>query len=72
MPYVGVPPCEVLVSPKRQWQQTYVAKGGVGAEAAFKVYAEAKTVDGAGARAIHKRPNEAYPVITFGKGGCDR
>ena len=67
-----VPPCEPLVNPQPQWQQTYVVMGGTEAGAASKTYALAKAVDGAGMWAIHQARHEIYLVITLGKGGCER
>mgnify|MGYP003332173673 CR=1 FL=1 len=66
------PPCELLVDPKPHWQQTYVVLGGTEAGAAFKTYAMAKAVDGAGMWAIHQTRDETYLVITLGKGGCEK
>ena len=42
-------PCEILVEPKPQWQQTHAVQGGVETEAALKAYAQGKAVNGAGA-----------------------
>ena len=68
MSYVEVPPCEVLVDPKPQWQQTYAVKGGKEAVAAFKAHAQGRAVDGAGMWAIHQTRDETYLIITLGKG----
>ena len=67
-----VPPCELLVSPKPQGQHTYVVKDDTQASDAFKAFAMAKAVCSAGMWAIHQTRNEAYLVITFPKGGCER
>ena len=67
-----VPSCETLVNPKPQWQQTYVALGGTEASAAFKTFAMAKAVSGAGMWAIHQTRDETYLVITLRKGGCEK
>ena len=64
------PPCELLEDPKPQWQQTYVVLGDHKAEAAFKAFASAQAVNGAGMWATHQTRNETYLVITLGKGGC--
>ncbi len=66
MPYVGVPPSEVLVDPKPHHQQTYAVKGDKEAEAALRVFAQGCVAHGAGVWAIHKRPKEVYLVITLG------
>ena len=66
------PPCEPLVDPKPQWQQTYVVLGDHKAEAAFKAFAHAQAVNGAGMWAIHQTRNETYLVITLGKAGCEK
>ena len=67
-----VPPYELLVNPKPQWQHTYVVKGDTEASDAFNTFAMAKAVCGAGMWAIHQTRNEAYLVITFPKGGCEK
>ena len=66
----ATPPCELLKDPKPHWQQTYVVLGDHTAEAAFKAFASAQAVDGAGMWATHSTRNETYLVITFGKAGC--
>ena len=66
------PPCELLVDPKPQWQQTYVVLGDHKAEDAFKKFAFAQIVIGAGMWATHQTRNEAYLVITLGKAGCEK
>ena len=63
------PPCELLEDPKPQWQQTYVVLGDHKAEAAFKFFAPAQAVSGAGMWATHQTRNETYLVITLGKAG---
>ena len=63
------PPCELLVNPKPHWQQTYVVLGDHEAEAAFKAFAFAQAVNGAGMWAIHQTRNDTYLVITLGKAG---
>ena len=65
------PPCELLVDPKPQWQQTYVVLGDHKAEAAFVAFASAQAVNGAGMWATHQTRNEMYLVITLEKAGCD-
>ncbi len=62
--------------PKPHWGQTYVVKAQAEAEqrmqiAAFKQFAEAEGVLGAGAYATVELPGEAYLVITLGKAGND-
>ena len=52
-PLRNTPQCELLVDPKPHWQQTYVVLGDHEAEAAFKAFAMAQTVNGAGMWAIH-------------------
>ena len=64
------PPCKLLEDPKPQWQQTYVALGDTEAWAAFRTFAMAQGVIGAGMWAIHQTRNETYLVIAFGKAGC--
>ena len=66
------PPCELLEDPKPQWQQTYAVLGDHKAEAAFKAFASAQAVDGAGMWATHSTRNETYLVITLGKAGCEK
>ena len=66
------PPCELLVKPKPHWQQTYVVLGDHEAEAAFKAFAFAQAVNGAGMWAIHQTRNDTYLVITLGKAGCEQ
>ena len=41
------------------------------AEAAFKAFASAQAVNGAGMWATHQTRNETYLVITLEKAGCD-
>ena len=48
------PPFELFVDPKPQWQQTYVVLGDHKTEAAFKAFAFAQVVSGAGLWAIHQ------------------
>ena len=67
-----MPPRELLVSPKPQWQQTYVMLGGHKAEAAFEAFAFAQVVSGAGMWAIHQTRNRTYLVIMLGKAGCEK
>ena len=67
-----VPPCELLVNPKPQWTQTHVVLGDTEAGAAFTTFAMAQGVNGAGMWAIHQTRDEAYLVITLGKGGCEK
>ena len=47
------PPCKLLEDPKPQWQQTYVVLGDHKAEAAFKAFASAQAVNGAGMGSPH-------------------
>ena len=61
-----------LVNPKPQWQHTCVVKGDTEASDAFKTFAMAKAVCGAGMCAIHQTRSEAYLVITFRKGGREK
>ena len=65
------PPCELLVDPKPHWRQTYVVLGDHEAKAAFKAFAYAQVVNGAGMWATHQKRNETYLVITLEKAGCD-
>ena len=65
------PPCELIEDPKPQWQQTYVVLGDHKAEDAFKKFAFAQVVNGAGMWATHQTRNEMYLVITLEKAGCD-
>ena len=65
------PPCELLVDPKPQWQQTYVVLGDHKAAPAFVDFASAQAVNGAGMWATHSTRNETYLVITLGKAGCE-
>ena len=69
--FADLPPCELVATPP-QWQQTYVVLGGLETSAACKTIAMAKAVSGAGVWAIHQRYDEAYLVITLGKGGCEQ
>ena len=62
----------LLVDPKPHWQQTYVVLGDHEAKAAFKAFASAQAVIGAGMWAIHQTRNETYLVITLGKAGCEK
>ena len=66
------PPCELLVRPKPQWQQTYVVLGDTEAWAAFKTFALVQGVDGAGMWAIHRTRSETFLAITLGKAGCEK
>ena len=66
------PPCKLLEDPKPQWQQTYVVLGDHQAEAAFKAFASAQAVNGAGMWATHQTRNETYLGITLGKAGCEK
>ena len=71
-PLCVTPPCKLLEDPKPHWQQTYVVLGDTEAEAAFKEFAFAQAVNGAGMWAIHQTRNETYLVITLGKAGCEK
>ena len=71
LPHV-TPPCELLVDLKPHWLQTYVVLGDHEAKAAFKAFASAQAVIGAGMWAIHQTRNETYLVITLGKAGCKK
>ena len=71
-PLCVTPPCKLLEDPKPHWQQTYVVLGDHEAEAAFKAFAFAQVVNGAGMRAIHRTRNDTFLVITLGKAGCEK
>ena len=49
-----------------------MVKGDTEASDAFKIFAMAKAVCGAGMWAIHQTDDGAYLVITLRKGGCEK